>query len=41
MNKKIELIKNAKNSTTYKRVLDKFLDAELIDVKLVNKEKND
>ena len=40
-NKKIELIENAKNFTIYKRVLDKFLDAELIDVRLVNKEKND
>ena len=42
VNLKKELIENAKNSLTYKNILEKFSDAELIDVKTNEKEnKND
>ena len=42
VNLKKELIENAKNSLTYKNILEKFPDAELIDVKTNEKEnKND
>ena len=37
--KKKELIKNVKNSSTYKSVLEKFPDAELVDLSLLNKDK--
>ena len=41
-NKQIELIENAKKSDLYKTMLDSFTDAELIDVKLIQKDdKND
>jgi len=36
-----ELLKNEKNSEIYKKVLDLFLDAELIDVKIKKNLKND
>ena len=39
INKKKELIKNVKNSSTYKSVLEKFPDAELVDLSLLNKDK--
>ena len=42
VNLKIELIKNVKNSSIYKNILKKFPDAELLDVKTIEKEnKND
>ena len=41
VNLKDELIKNVKNSPIYKDVLKKFPDAELIDVKEVEKEKKE
>jgi len=42
INLKIELIENIKNSSTYKNILEKFPDAELIDVKTKEKkDKND
>jgi len=42
VNLKKELIENVKNSSVYKETLEKFPDAELIDVKAFNKEnKND
>ena len=42
-NKKDELISEIKNSEIYKKVMEKFPDAELVDVKLNEKkeEKND
>ncbi|MDC3201850.1 DNA polymerase III, subunit gamma and tau, partial [Candidatus Pelagibacter sp.] len=42
-NKKDELISEIKNSEIYKKVMEKFPDAELIDVKLNEKkeDKND
>ncbi len=42
-NKKDELINEVKNSEIYKKVLEKFPDAELVDVKLneIKKDKND
>ncbi len=42
-NKKDELINEVKNSEIYKKVMEKFTDAELVDVKLIEKkeEKND
>jgi len=39
INEKNELIKNVKNSSIYKNVLQKFPDAELVDLKVSNKEK--
>ena len=39
-NKKDELINEIKNSEIYKKVMEKFPDAELIDVKL-NEKKED
>ena len=39
-NKKDELISEVKNSEIYKKIMEKFPDAELIDVKL-NKKKED
>jgi len=42
VNLKIELIKNVKNSSIYKNILKNFPDAELLDVKTIEKEnKND
>ena len=42
VNLKIELIESVKNSSTYKNILEKFPDAELIDVKVnEKKDKND
>jgi len=42
INLKIELVENIKNSSIYKETLEKFPDAELIDVKIINEEnKND
>jgi len=38
-NKKEELINEVKNLEIYKNIIEKFPDAELVDVKL-NKEKN-
>ena len=38
INQKKELIDNAKNSSTYKSVLEKFPDAELVDLKLLKKD---
>ena len=41
-NLKAELIETMKNSSTYKNILEKFPDAELIDIKVNEKEsKND
>ena len=37
-NEKDELLKSAKNLEIYKTVINKFPDAELIEVKLNNKE---
>ena len=37
-NKKIELIDNAKQTRLYKAVIEKFPDANLIDVNLTKKE---
>ena len=37
INLKKELIKSVKNSSTYKSVLEKFPDAELVDVKILEK----
>jgi DNA polymerase-3 subunit gamma/tau len=37
---KKELIKNVKNSSIYKNILEKFTDAELVDVKTNKKEDN-
>ena len=37
---KKELIESIKNSSTYKDVLDKFPDAELVDIKKNKKENN-
>jgi DNA polymerase III subunit gamma/tau len=39
-NLKKELIKDVKNSTTYKNIIEKFPDAELIDVETPHKEDN-
>ena len=39
MNLKKELVESVKNSSIYKSVIEKLPDAELIDVKLVEKEK--
>ena len=39
INQKKELIEKAKNSLVYKSVLDKFPDAELIDLKVLKKDK--
>jgi len=42
INSKKELIESLKNSSTYKKVLEKLSDAELIDVKIIDKKnKND
>jgi DNA polymerase III subunit gamma/tau len=41
VNLKKELIENVKNSSIYKNVLESFPDAELIDVKITEKEKKD
>ncbi|MDB0046824.1 DNA polymerase III, subunit gamma and tau, partial [Candidatus Pelagibacter sp.] len=42
VNLKKELIENVKNSSIYKNILEKFPDAELVDVKYNKKEnKND
>jgi DNA polymerase-3 subunit gamma/tau len=38
INQKKELIDNVKNSSTYKSVLEKFPDAELVDLKLLKKD---
>ena len=40
INLKKELIESIKNSSTYKDVLDKFPDAELVDIKKNKKENN-
>jgi len=39
-NDKIEMIKNIKNSKIYKNVLEKFPDANLIDVVIEKKDKD-
>ena len=42
VNLKTELIESVKNSSTYKNILEKFPDAELVDVKINKKiDKND
>ena len=42
VNLKKELVESVKNSSIYKKTLEKFPDAELIDVKIINEEnKND